>query len=157
MNSPAYTAMLEQMEKGAYTEVSAKVTVSNLYARQMLTEKEFNSLMDKADELDTNTAEGNAIARIVALETAVKEMSKEVAAIKQAVESSGTTVPEPDPGQTGAEMDPIDAVSGMTYTENLYYRDPTNGEVYKCIKTVEGWAGLPHEAVNIYFNWARKE
>lgn len=69
----------------------------------------------------------------------------------------GSTVPKPEPGQTGEEMDPIGTVAGMTYTKDLYYRDPTNGEVYRCIKSVESWAGLPHEGINIYFNWVRKE
>lgn len=157
MNSTAYTAMIQQMEAGAYTEVSAKTTISNLYARQMLTADEYSELMEKADTLAVNFEDGDMLARIVALESSIKSLSDEVAAVKTAVEQGGGTVTEPPAGQTGAEMDPIDAVAGMTYTENLYYRDPTNGEVYKCIKTVEGWAGLPHEAVNIYFNWARKE
>lgn len=157
MHSTAYTAMMQQMEAGAYTEVSAKNTIANLYARQMLSADEYNQLMDKADTLATNTAGGTTLARIVALETSVKTLSNEVAAIKQAVTSGSTDVTEPQPDHTGAEMDPIDAISGMTYTKDLYYRDPTNGEVYQCTKTVEGWAGLPHEAVNIYFNWVRKE
>lgn len=157
MNSTAYTAMMEQMEKGAYTEVNAKKTINKFLARKQITEDEYDDLMDKADALAANTADGNTLARIVAIESSVKSLSDEVAAIKTAVEQGGGTVTEPSTGQTGEEMDPIDAVAGMTYTENLYYRDPTNGEVYKCIKTVEGWAGLPHEAVNIYFNWTRKE
>lgn len=59
-------------------------------------------------------------------------------------------------GQTGAKMDPIDAVAGMSYVKDKYYRDPVNGEVYICTVDV-AYAGLPHEAVNVYFNWARKE
>lgn len=35
---------------------------------------------------------------------------------KKAVESGSTVVPEPEPGQTSAEDDPIDAVRGMVYT-----------------------------------------
>ena len=53
-------------------------------------------------------------------------------------------------------MDPIDAVVGMSYEKDKYYRDPTNKEVYLCTVSV-AYAGLPHEAVNVYFNWARKE
>ena len=33
MDSIAYSAMLEQIDKGAYTEVTAKNTIANLYAR----------------------------------------------------------------------------------------------------------------------------
>lgn len=49
-----------------------------------------------------------------------------------------------------------DAVTGMSYQKDKYYRDPTNGEVYLCTVDVS-YAGLPHEAVNVYFNWSRKE
>ncbi|EFB76080.1 hypothetical protein [Subdoligranulum variabile] len=156
MNSTAYTAMLQQMEAGAYTEVSAKNTISNLYARQMLTENEYNTLMDKADNLAANTADGETLARVVALETSVKILTEEVDALKAAVEQAGGTVTEPTTGQTGAEDDPIDAVAGMSYEKDKYYRDPTNKEVYICTVDV-AYAGLPHEAVNVYFNWVRKE
>lgn len=156
MNSTAYTAMLQQMEAGAYTEVAAKTTISNLYARQMLTEDEYNTLMDKADALAANTEDGETLARIVALEENVKTLQKQVEAIKQAVENSSTTVPDVKPAQTGAEMDPIDAVAGMSYVKDKYYRDPANGEVYICTVDV-AYAGLPHEAVNVYFNWVRKD
>lgn len=156
MNSPAYTAMVEQMEKGAYTEVDAKKTISNLYARQMITDDEYNELMDKADALAANTEDGQTLARIVALESSVKTLQEQVDAIKQAVEEGSTAIPDVGPTQTGAEMDPIDAIAGMSYEKDKYYRDPTNKEVYLCTVSV-AYAGLPHEAVNIYFNWARKE
>lgn len=156
MNSTAYTAMAEQMEKGAYTEPAAKITIANLYARQMLTEKEYNELMDKADALAANTEDGQTLARIVALESSVKTLQEQVDAIKQAVEEGSTAIPDVGPTQTGAEMDPIDAIAGMSYEKDKYYRDPTNKEVYLCTVSV-AYAGLPHEAVNIYFNWARKE
>ena len=156
MHSTAYTAMLQQMEAGAYTEVSAKNTLDDLYSRQRLTHDEYIELMDKADTLATNTEDGDTLARIVTLEDNVKALQKQVAAIKQAVEQGGSTVTEPSTGQTGAEMDPIDAVAGMSYEKDKYYRDPTNKEVYVCTVSV-AYAGLPHEAVNVYFNWARKE
>lgn len=158
MNSIAYTAMMEQMDKGAYTEVSAKTTISNLYARQMLTAQEYNDLMDKADALAANTPDGDTLARIVALETALRELTEQVAVIRQTVEQGGTTVPDPEPGQTGGEDDPIDAVRGMTYYKGKYYRDPENGEVYQCFRDSDTDPGagvalayLPHELVNLYF------
>lgn len=156
MNSIAYTAMLQQMEAGTYTKVVAKTTISNLYVRQMLTEDEYNALMDKSDDLAANTADGDTLARIVMLETNVKTLADVVDALKTAMEQAGETVIEPTTGQTGAEDDPIDAVTGMTYVKDKYYRDPTNKEVYICTVDV-AYAGLPHEAVNIYFSWARKE
>ena len=156
MHSTAYTAMLQQMEAGAYTEVSAKNTLDDLYSRQRLTHDEYIELMDKADTLATNTEGGDTLARIVALEDNVKALQEQVAAIKQAVEGGSTEIPDVGPTQTGAEFDPIDAVAGMSYEKDKYYRDPTNKEVYVCTVSV-AYAGLPHEAVNVYFNWARKE
>ena len=156
MHSIAYTAMVDQISAGSYTEVSAKTTIANLYARQQITGDEYNDLMDKADTLSTNTEDGDTLARIVALEDNVKALQEQVAAIKQAVEGGSTEIPDVGPTQTGAEFDPIDAVAGMSYEKDKYYRDPTNKEVYICTVSV-AYAGLPHEAVNVYFNWARKE
>ena len=156
MNSEIYTTMMEQMEAGAFTEVAAKKTINKFFARQQISEDEYDELMDKADALAANTADGDTLARIVALESSVKTLSNEVAAIKTAVEQGGGTVTEPSTGQTGAEEDPIDAVAGMSYEKDKYYRDPTNKEVYICTVSV-AYAGLPHEAINVYFNWVRKE
>lgn len=156
MNSEIYTTMMEQMEAGTFTEVAAKKTNNKFFARQQITEDEYDELMDKADTLATNTEDGDTLARIVALEDNVKALQEQVAAIKQAVEGGSTEIPDVGPTQTGAEMDPIDAVAGMSYEKDKYYRDPTNKEVYLCTVSV-AYAGLPHEAVNVYFNWARKE
>ena len=156
MNSELYTTMMEQMEAGTFTEVAAKKTINKFFARQQITEDEYDELMDKADTLATNTEDGDTLARIVALEDNVKALQEQVAAIKQAVEGGSTEIPDVGPTQTGAEFDPIDAVAGMSYEKDKYYRDPTNKEVYVCTVSV-AYAGLPHEAVNVYFNWARKE
>lgn len=156
MNSEIYTTMMEQMEAGTFTEVAAKKTINKFFARQQITEDEYDELMDKADTLATNTEDGDTLARIVALEDNVKALQEQVAAIKQAVEGGSTEIPDVGPTQTGAEFDPIDAVAGMSYEKDKYYRDPTNKEVYLCTVSV-AYAGLPHEAVNVYFNWARKE
>lgn len=156
MNSEIYTTMMEQMEAGTFTEVAAKKTINKFFARQQITEDEYDELMDKADTLATNTEDGDALARIVALEDNVKALQEQVAAIKQAVEGGSTEIPDVGPTQTGAEFDPIDAVAGMSYEKDKYYRDPTNKEVYICTVSV-AYAGLPHEAINVYFNWVRKE
>lgn len=156
MNSEIYTTMMDQMEAGTFTEVAAKKTINKFFARQQITEDEYDELMDKADTLATNTEDGDTLARIVALEDNVKALQEQVAAIKQAVEGGSTEIPDVGPTQTGAEFDPIDAVAGMSYEKDKYYRDPTNKEVYICTVSV-AYAGLPHEAINVYFNWVRKE
>lgn len=156
MNSEIYTTMMDQMEAGTFTEVAAKKTINKFFARQQITEDDYDELMDKADTLATNTEDGDTLARIVALEDNVKALQEQVAAIKQAVEGGSTEIPDVGPTQTGAEFDPIDAVAGMSYEKDKYYRDPTNKEVYICTVSV-AYAGLPHEAINVYFNWVRKE
>ena len=156
MNSAAYSLMLEQMEAGTYTEVEAKETLDSFLAYKRITKEEYEELMEKASGLATNSEDGQTLARIVALESAVKTLREQVDAIKQAVEQGGTTVIDPEQGQTGNAGDPIDACKGMYYEKDKYYRDPTNKEVYVCTVSV-AYAGLPHEAVNVYFNWARKE
>ena len=156
MNSEIYTTMMEQMDAGTFTEVAAKKTINKFFARQQITEDEYDELMDKADTLAANTEDGDTLARIVALEDNVKALQEQVAAIKQAVEGGSTEIPDVGPTQTGAEFDPIDAVAGMSYEKDKYYRDPTNKEVYICTVDV-AYAGLPHDAVNVYFNWVRKE
>ena len=156
MNSEIYTTMMEQMDAGTFTEVAAKKTINKFFARQQISEDEYDELMDKANALATNTEDGDTLARIVALEDNVKALQEQVAAIKQAVEGGYTEIPDVGPTQTGAEEDPIDAVAGMSYEKDKYYRDPTNKEVYICTVSV-AYAGLPHEAINVYFNWVRKE
>lgn len=156
MNSEIYTTMMDQMEAGTFTEVAAKKTINKFFARQQITEDDYDELMDKADTLATNTEDGDTLARIVALEDNVKALQEQVAAIKQAVEGGSTEIPDVGTTQTGAEFDPIDAVAGMSYEKDKYYRDPTNKEVYICTVSV-AYAGLPHEAINVYFNWVRKE
>lgn len=162
MDSSAYTAMIDQINKGAYTEVSAKKTIVDIYARQQLTSEEYNDLMDRANALAANTSDGDTLTRIVALEIAVQTLNDEVQRIRETVEQGGGVVPEPEPGQTGGVDDPIDAVRGMTYYKDKYYRDPDDGQVYKCFRDSDTEPGsgvalsyLPHELVNIYFYFER--
>lgn len=162
MDSIAYSAMFEQIDKGAYTEITAKNTIANLYARQQLTTAEYTDLMDKADALAANTPDGDTLTRIVALETAVQKHEEKIKLILETIEQGGSVVPEPKPGQTGGMDDPIDAVCGMTYYKDKYYRDPDDGQVYKCFRDSDTEPGsgvalsyLPHELVNIYFYFER--
>lgn len=118
--------------------------------------------MDKADALAANTPDGDTLTRIVALETAVQEHEEKINLILETIEQGGSVVPEPEPGQTGGVDDPIDAVRGMTYYKDKYYRDPDDGQVYKCFRDSDTEPGsgvalsyLPHELVNIYFYFER--
>lgn len=156
--SNLYDQMVEQMDKGAYTSVKARETINAFLAQQQISAEEYEALMEKARGLDVNPGNAEMILRVVALEETVAMLKKEVAAIKEAVSSGSTEVPEPDPGQTGTEMDPIDAVRGMTYYKDKYYRDPDDGQVYQCCRDSDTEPGtgvalayLPHELVDIYF------
>ena len=162
MHSNAYTAMSSEMSKGTYTEVEAKTTLTTMYAQKMLTDDEYTELMEMAGTLSANTADGETNVRFTAIEERVKALEDEVARIKTAIEEGGTVVPEPEPGATGGEFDPIDAYRGMTYTKDLYYRDSEDGQVYKCFRDNDASPGtgvrldyLPHELVNIYFYFVR--
>ena len=155
-HTEVYTILYTMMEQGTYTRVTARDAISKVFAYQSITGDEYTELMEKANTLAANTVDGDTLARIVALETSLTELQKQVSAIKDAVEKGSTTVTDPVAEQTGEEMNPIDAVAGMSYEKDKYYRDPVNGEVYICTVDV-AYAGLPHEAVNVYFNWVRKE
>lgn len=162
MNTTAYTSMKEEMKKGTYTEVSAKETINNLYIRQAMTKEEYNELMDLANGLSVNTEDGKFEIRIVTLEKDVEDLKEEIQAIKDAMSSEGTDVPEPDAGPTGETDDPIMAYRGMTYYKDKYYRDSEDNQVYKCFRDNDTEPGsgialayLPHELVNIYFYFDR--
>lgn len=156
MHNEIYTILITMMEQGSYTQVTARKAIGKVYAYRLITDEECDELMAKASTLDVNADDEDLLVRLVSLEESVKSLTEQISAIRQAVEQGGTTVPETQPTQTGAEDDPIDAVTGMGYQKDKYYRDPTNGEVYLCTETVS-YAGLPHEAVNIYFNWVRQK
>ena len=156
--SVAYDALIDQIDAGAYTEVSAKQVAARLLVHQQITGDEYNDLMDKADKLAANDAVGAYLTRIVAMETAVQEMRTEVDAIKQAIAEGGGSVPEPEPAEDGSKDKPITAVRGMVYYKDRYYRDPEDGKIYLCTRDRDDQPGggialayLPHELINIYF------
>lgn len=162
MHTIGYTTMIDQMEKGAFTEVTAKNTIDNMYAYGRITDEEYKELMEKANGLSPNTETGETMNRIVALEKGYEALKLEVENIKSTVESGGSVVPEPDEGATGGYDDPIEAYRGMTYYKDKYYRDPDDGQVYKCYRDSDTNPGsgialyfLPHELVNQYFYFDR--
>lgn len=160
MNSIAYSAMIEQMDKGAYTEVTAKNTLTVMFAKQMLTKEEYDELMDKATNLSVNTDTGEVNIRLVALEKDVSTLKEQVAALMEgsSVEDPTGTEPKPD----GSEHNPITTYRGMTYYKDKYYKDSEDNQVYLCTRDSDSEPGtgvslnyLPHELVNIYFNYVR--
>jgi len=162
MNSVAYNSMMAEIEKGTFTEVSAKNTINNLYIQQALTDAEYNELMEAANGLAANTDDGETNVRLVALEKGMEALKVEVEAIKKAVESGSTSVEEPEEGPSGDSENPIDAYRGMTYYKDKYYRDSEDEQIYKCFRDSDTEPGtgvqlnyLPHELVNIYFYFER--
>lgn len=162
MNSPVYNDMVNLMDQGEYTEVTAKQAISKLFAYKQLTENEYEELMEKANSLSANTPSGEIETRIYTLEQNYKTLSEDIAAIKKIISEGGTTVPEPEPGATGEEFDPIEAARGMTYYKDKYYKDPEDGQIYQCFRDSDSEPGtgvalnyLPHELVNIYFYFTR--
>lgn len=158
MNSPVYNAMMEQIKKGVYTEVSAKTTISNLYIQQAITAAEYSALMDAANVLSANSNDGQLNIRIVTLEKGFEALTAQVEAIKKAVESGSTSVEEPEEVPSGDSENPVDAYRGMTYYKDKYYRDSENGQIYKCFRDSDTDPGtgvqlnyLPSELVGIYF------
>lgn len=161
MTSVAYDTMKSEMQKGSYTEIEAKNVLTQMYAKKMLSDDEYNELMDSATELKANTDIGEWNNKFTALEERVKKNEEDIALIKQTMLEGGTEVPEPDLGSDGTEFDPITAYAGMLYMPGLYYKDPEDGQIYKARDTLpaegERIDVIPHNAVNIYFDYVRKE
>lgn len=156
-----YNKLKEYMENGYYTIVQAQSIINNMYAQKQLSDDEYNKLFEMSKTLEANNVDDALNAQFNVINEHLKKLDEEIANIKQAIEEGGSTVPpveEPD----GSEFNPIKAYSGLAYKKNLYYLDPTNNEVYKCIDradiTESGVVlyNLPHELVNVYFNWVRK-
>lgn len=156
-----YDKLKEYMENGYYTIVQAQSIINNMYAQKQLSDDEYNELFEISKTLEANNVDDALNAQFNVINKHLKKLDEEIANIKQAIEEGGTTVP-PIEEADGSEFNPITAYSGLAYKKNLYYLDPTNNEVYKCIDradiTESGVVlyNLPHELVNVYFNWVRK-
>lgn len=162
--SDAYNAMIQEMGKGTYTEVTAKKVISNLYIKKMIPEDEFNLLMEEAGKLSANTDYGEINNQIVELKESISKIETRLDTLESAIKEGGTVVPEPEPSEepTGGEFDPIEAYRGITYYKDKYYKDPEDTQIYKCYRDNDSEPGtgvrldyLPHELVNIYFYFAR--
>ena len=159
MNSEAYEVMKTEIQKRSYTELEAKNILTQIYAKKMLSNEEYNELMDSATELSANTEDGEWRNSFKALEERVKKNEEDIKLIRQKLSEEGTKVPEPDTGATGTEFDPITAYAGMLYMPNLYYKDPVDNQIYKARDTLpEEGQRLdlnPKDAVNVYFDFVR--
>mgnify|MGYP003256004919 FL=1 len=144
-----------------YTIVECQNMLNNFYKHKQLSDKEYDELMEMSKELEANNSDDELQAKFTVIDKRFESLEKEIANIKQAIEDGDSTVP-PIEEADGSEFNPITAYSGLAYKKNLYYLDPTNNEVYKCIDradiTESGVVlyNLPHELVNVYFNWVRK-
>lgn len=160
MSSVAYIAMKTEIEKDTYTEVSAKETIANFYAKQQITSNEYDELIDLANSLDPNSEEGKFKSRIVAIEKSIESIEKDIQAIKDTIDTSGTPViPPSEDNPTGESYDPITAYRGMTYYKDKYYKDPEDNKTYICFRDSDTEPGtgiilyyLPHELINLYFS-----
>lgn len=156
-----YEKLKEYMENGYYTIVQAQSIINNMYAQKQLSDDEYNKLFEMSKTLEANNVDDALNAQFNVINEHLKKLDEEIANLKQAIEEGGSTVP-PIEEADGTEFNPITAYSGLAYKKNLYYLDPTNNEVYKCIDradiTESGVVlyNLPHELVNVYFNWVRK-
>lgn len=156
-----YNKLKEYMENGYYTIVQAQSIINNMYAQKQLSDDEYNELFKMSKTLEANNVDDALNAQFNVINEHLKKLDEEIANLKQAIEEGGSTVP-PIEEADGSEFNPITAYSGLAYKKNLYYLDPTNNEVYKCIDrddiTESGVVlyNLPHELVNVYFNWVRK-
>lgn len=144
-----------------YTIVECQNMLNNYYKHKQLSDDEYDELMEMSKELEPNNSDDELNTRFSVIDKRFESLEKEIANIKQAIEDGDSTVP-PIEEADGSEFNPITAYSGLAYKKNLYYLDPTNNEVYKCIDradiTESGVVlyNLPHELVNVYFNWVRK-
>lgn len=156
-----YDKLKEYIQNGYYTIVQCQSILNNMYAQKQLSDEEYDELMEMSKELEANNSDDELQAKFTVIDKRFESLEKEIANIKQAVEDGDLTVP-PIEEADGSEFNPITAYSGLAYKKNLYYLDPTNNEVYKCIDradiTESGVVlyNLPHELVNVYFNWVRK-
>lgn len=155
-----YDDLLTLIQQGAYTIVECQNMLNNYYKHRQLNDEQYDELMELSKSLEANNPNDELEARFTAIDKRFEAQEKEIANLKRIIEEGGSVVPpveEPD----GSEFNPITAYSGLAYKKNLYYLDPTNNEVYKCRDradiTESGVVlyNLPHELVNIYFDWVR--
>lgn len=149
MSSLAYEGMKTQINRGNYTEVEAKQTITQLYIKKMITENEYNSLMNLSDGLNQNTNIGEIQTKIVEIKEQIETIKTKIEAIKQKLEEGGTVVPEPESTeQDGSTPEKaIDTYEDMLYYKGKYYRDTTDNKIYVCMDR----ADVKEEGVRLHY------
>lgn len=158
-----YDDIKQMIEEKVYTIVQCQNMLNNYYKYMQLTDEQYDELMELSKGLEPNNPNDYLDARFEIINQEIAAIKSRLETITQAIEGAGTVVP-PVEEADGSEFNPITAYKGLYYKANLYYLDPTNNEVYKCRETEETLqsegkqlTNLPHELVNVYFDWVRKE
>lgn len=157
-----YEDLKQYITDKMYTIVQCQNMLNNYYKFKQLTDEQYEELMEMSKDLEPNNPDDALDAKFTAIDVRFQTLETQVANLKKEIEESGSTVP-PVEEADGSEFNPIKAYTGLAYKKNLFYLDPTNNEVYKCIDRADipengvVLYNLPHELVNIYFNWVRKE
>lgn len=163
MHTTMYKNLKQLIENRFYTVVQAQEVLNDFRAKLQITSEEYDELWELIKDLEVNTSDDQQNIRFTKIENDILTIKQEIQAIKDKLAESGTVVPEPEPTEDGTEFNPITAQAGMKYYKDKYYLDPSNNEVYLCIRDSDTEPGtgvelayLPSQLVNIYFNWVRK-
>lgn len=125
----------------------------------MVTESEYNSLMDEANNLNVNDSEGELEIKFVQMQEQIDAINTEIANIKKALKEGEIVIPESEPPmEDGSKEHPIVAYAGMTYYKDKYYLDTTDGNTYFCFRDSDTEPGtgiqmyyVPSQLVGLYF------
>lgn len=158
-----YDDLYEMIENKVYKVTEAITMLNNYYKHRQIEDTQYDELMEMAKTLNPNDETDEEEIKYTQLEKRVETLETDVKAIKDKMAEGGTVVPEPTE-QTGTADDPITAYKGMTYEKGKYYSDPDkDNEIYLCtyndsVSTEPSITinGMPHEYVNVYFNWYSK-
>lgn len=160
--SDTYKLLHDQISLKQLTEPEAKKMIAKLYGYKMLSDDECDLLMAEANELSANTDYGDLNNQITELKEKISAIEERLSNVEQAVKDGSTTIPEPEPGATGTEFDPITAYAGMMYYKDKYYKDPKDNQIYQCFRDSDTDPGsgvrldfIPSQLVNIYFYFVR--
>lgn len=147
-----YDDVKTAIEGKQYTVLEAQSILNAFMKTLQITEDQYAELFEMAKSLNPNTTDDEIAIWKAQMETRVTTLEQSYAALKEAIEKGETTVTEPTT-QAGTKDDPITAARGMHYEKDKYYSDPEkDNEIYLCTVTVD-LNGMPHEFVNVYFNW----
>lgn len=158
-----YENLKQLINNGFYTILQAQEVLNDFRAKLQITSDEYDELWELSKSLEVNNPDDYLDARFEIINQEIEAIKLRLETITQTIEGTGTVVP-PVEEADGSEFNPITAYKGLYYKANLYYLDPTNNEVYKC-REMEATlkpngkqlTNLPHELVNVYFDWVRKE